>query len=126
MVQQLNSDLGSPTVGFLDHAKLDTHTREPSRYNSSERVISSSQTSVPTQQASKNTHSGLDAAIPANKRMQTYASNRKATGIVATFTHDIHTAAKEILDKQSHFPANDLLTVIIMHGINNLKTKVKR
>jgi hypothetical protein len=42
-----------------------------------------------------NTHSGLEAAISANKRLHTYASDLTATRFVATCKHYIHTATKE-------------------------------
>jgi hypothetical protein len=58
---------------FLDHIQLNTHNR----YDSSERVISSSQRPLSKQQTEQNNIHALSWI----QKLQTYALNRTATGI---------------------------------------------
>jgi hypothetical protein len=72
-----------PPFRFPNHTELDT------QYNSSERVIGSSQRPLPTQDNTTYKHKtqtpmpreGFEPAIPATKRPQTYSLDRAATGI---------------------------------------------
>ena len=78
--------------GFLIHHDSRSHiTTHHNQYDSSGRVISSSQRLLPenTQHSQQTSPVGFEPAIPASKRQQTHGVNRATTGVGCRYSRNL-------------------------------------
>jgi len=78
------SSPGSFILKFIDHRFLDTRTHPVGLFRSSDQLVAEAASYTTHNKYNSRTSmtlAGFELAIPAVKRLQTYALKRKATGI---------------------------------------------